>query len=434
MIVLRIALSLIFCSAGIFPFFQSRGAMPVTAIKFGKLIDGTGKVFTNALVIVEGDRIKNIGNGSSALPPGARVIDLSKYTGLPGLIDAHTHMTYYWDQKPGTKPWSQLGARMSSMSMFLAQENARKTLETGVTTVRNLHAAEYTDVAMRDLINMGAMVGPRMFVSGYGLHVASPGARSGAPTPSRGQANGAEEVARAAREQITAGADWVKMFGSTGSAQDVSGNQTYSLEEMKAAVDTAHSLGKRVAVHSYGPAGARDAVKAGADSLEHATDMDDETISEMARRKTFYVPTIDHNRYYAEYRDQFGYGTEVAERLNDYIKRNLETARRAFKAGVRFAMGSDAVFTMFGQNTRELGWFVKAGMTPEQALATATTNGAALLGMETSLGAVQAGFFADIIAVEGDPLTNIDVVINNVKWVMKGGTVVIDKTKPEKRN
>jgi imidazolonepropionase-like amidohydrolase len=434
MIVLRIALSLIFCSAGIFPFFQSRGAMPVTAIKFGKLIDGTGKVFTNALVIVEGDRIKNIGNGSSALPPGARVIDLSKYTGLPGLIDAHTHMTYYWDQKPGTKPWSQLGARMSSMSMFLAQENARKTLETGVTTVRNLHAAEYTDVAMRDLINMGAMVGPRMFVSGYGLHVASPGARSGAPTPSRGQANGAEEVARAAREQITAGADWVKMFGSTGSAQDVSGNQTYSLEEMKAAVDTAHSLGKRVAVHSYGPAGARDAVKAGADSVEHATDMDDETISEMARRKTFYVPTIDHNRYYAEYRDQFGYGTEVAERLNDYIKRNLETARRAFKAGVRFAMGSDAVFTMFGQNTRELGWFVKAGMTPEQALATATTNGAALLGMETSLGAVQAGFFADIIAVEGDPRTNIDVVINNVKWVMKGGTVVIDKTKPEKRN
>jgi imidazolonepropionase-like amidohydrolase len=405
--------------------------MPVKAIRFGKLIDGTGKVLTNVLVITENDRIKSIGT-STTVPQGAEVIDLSRYTGLPGLIDAHTHMTYYWDQKPGTKPWSQLSARVPSMSMFLAQENARKTLETGVTTVRNLHAAEYTDIAMRDLINIGAMIGPRMFVSGYGLHIASPGSRSGAPTPSRGQANGVEEVARAAREQIQAGADWVKMFGSTGSAQDVSGNQTFSFEEMKAAVDTAHSLGKRVAVHSYGPAGARDAVRAGADSVEHATDMDDDTISEMARRKTFYVPTIDHNRYYAEYRDQFGYGPEVAERLNDYVKRNLETARRAFKAGVRFAMGSDAVFTMFGQNTRELGWFVKAGMTPEQALAAATTNGAALLGMESSLGAVQPGFFADIIAVEGDPLSNIDDVINNVKWVMKGGSVVIDKTKPEK--
>jgi imidazolonepropionase-like amidohydrolase len=429
---LRITCGLIFCIAGLFPHLQPRGAMPVKAIRFGKLIDGTGKVLTNVLVITENDRIKSIGTNTT-VPQGAEVIDLSRYTGLPGLIDAHTHMTYYWDQKPGTKPWSQLSARVPSMSMFLAQENARKTLETGVTTVRNLHAAEYTDIAMRDLINIGAMIGPRMFVSGYGLHIASTGSRSGAPTPSRGQANGVEEVARAAREQIQAGADWVKMFGSTGSAQDVSGNQTFSFEEMKAAVDTAHSLGKRVAVHSYGPAGARNAVRAGADSVEHATDMDDDTISEMARRKTFYVPTIDHNRYYAEYRDQFGYGPEVAERLNDYVKRNLETARRAFKAGVRFAMGSDAVFTMFGQNTRELGWFVKAGMIPEQALAAATTNGAALLGMESSLGAVQPGFFADIIAVEGDPLSNIDVVINNVKWVMKGGSVVIDKTKPEKR-
>ena len=431
MIALRITCGLILCIAGLFPHLQPRGDMPVKAIRFRKLIDGTGKVLTNVLVITENDRIKSIGTGS-AIPQGAEVIDLSGYTGLPGLIDAHTHITYYWDQKPGTKPWSQLSARVPSMSMFLAQENARKTLETGVTTVRNLHAAEYTDIAMRDLINMGAMVGPRMFVSGYGLHIASPGSKGGAPTPSRGQANGVEEVARAAKEQIAAGADWVKMFGSTGSAQDVSGNQTFSFEEMKAAVDTAHNLGKRVAVHSYGPAGARDAVRAGADSVEHATDMDDDTISEMARRKTFYVPTIDHNRYYAEYRGQFGYGPEVAERLNDYVKRNLETARRAFKAGVRFAMGSDAVFTMFGQNTRELGWFVKAGMTPEQALVTAT-NGAALLGMESSLGAVRPGFFADIIAVEGDPLSDIDVLINNVKWVMKGGSVVIDKTKAEKR-
>jgi imidazolonepropionase-like amidohydrolase len=152
----------------------------------------------------------------------------------------------------------------------------------------------------------------------------------------------------------------------------------------------------------------------------------------MVKRKTFYVPTIDHNRYYAEYRQQFGYGPEVAERLKAYLHRNLETARRAHKAGVRFAMGSDAVFNMFGQNTRELGWFVKAGMTPSEALATATTNAALLLGREKSLGAVAPGFYADLVAVEGDPLADINVVIKKVRWVMKGGIVVVDRTNPTK--
>ena len=424
-----VSLGLFICVAAICPGPVPHAAAPVKAIRFGRLVDGAGKVLTNAIVIVDGDRIKSIAANTSSIPPGAEVIDLARFTAIPGLIDAHTHMTYYWDESPGTRPWAQLGARVPALTMVLAQENLRKTLEAGVTTVRNLHASDYTDVAMRELISLGKMTGPRMFVSGYGLHVA---ARAGAPTPSKGQANGVDEVVRAAREQIAAGADWVKMFGSTGSAQDVSGNQTYSFEEIKAAVDTAHSLGKQIAVHSYGPGGARDAVRAGADSVEHATDMDDETIADMVRRKTFYVPTIDHNRYYAEYRDQFGYGAEVAERLRAYIARNLETARRAFKAGVRFAMGSDAVFTMFGQNTRELEWFVKAGMSPEQALTSATTNGAALLGMEKSLGALLPGYFADIVAVEGDPLADINVVINKVRWVMKGGIVVVDKTKARK--
>jgi imidazolonepropionase-like amidohydrolase len=145
------------------------------------------------------------------------------------------------------------------------------------------------------------------------------------------------------------------------------------------------------------------------------------------------VPTIDHNRYYVECQQQFGYSPGAVDRLKAYLQRNLETARRAHRAGVRFAMGSDAVFTMFGQNTRELGWFVKAGMTPAEALATATTNAALLLGKEKSLGMIGPGFYADIVAVEGDPLAEINVVIRNVRWVMKGGIVVVDWTNPTRK-
>jgi imidazolonepropionase-like amidohydrolase len=198
---------------------------------------------------------------------------------------------------------------------------------------------------------------------------------------------------------------------------------------MKAAVDAAHALGKRIAIHSYGPEGGRDAVRAGAETVEHPVDLDDATLAEMARRGTVYVPTIDHNRYYAEYREQYGYTVEQAAGLDAYRRRNIETARRAHAAGVKLGMGSDAVFTMFGQNTRELRWFVEAGMTPAQALAAATTNGAALLGMEKSIGAIAPGYFADIVAVDGDPLADIRVVIEGVRWVMKGGVVVVDRTR-----
>jgi imidazolonepropionase-like amidohydrolase len=155
--------------------------------------------------------------------------------------------------------------------------------------------------------------------------------------------------------------------------------------------------------------------------------MDDATIAEMVRRKIFYVPTIDHNRYYADNYVKLNYPPKAVEELNGFVQRNLETARKAFRAGARFAMGSDAVYTMFGENTRELGWFVKAGMTPEQALRAATAGGAELLGMETRLGALRAGYLADIAAVEGDPLADIDVAIGKVRWVMKGGQVVVDK-------
>jgi imidazolonepropionase-like amidohydrolase len=402
-------------------------AKSVKAVKFGKLWDGKGKVWTNAIVIVDGERIKAVTSDASAIPSGAEVIDLSKYTGLPGLIDAHTHMTFYADETPGQPMLKQLTANPPAVEVFLARKGAMRTLEAGVTTVRDLGADQYMDIAMRDLITRGEMIGPRMFVVGYGLYITNTPYKPGINPPAGGIADGVPEVLRVVRQQIAAGVDLIKMYASTGTDDDVTGFQTYCYDEIKAAVDAAHQFGKKIAIHSYGPDGARDAVRAGTDSLEHATDMDDATIAEMAKRGTFYVPTIDHNRYYIDNGDKIGYAPGFKERLRAFIARNLETARKARLAGVKFAMGSDAIYTMFGENTRELGWFVKAGMTPEQALRAATTNGAELLGKERDLGAVASGYYADLVAVEGDPLTNIDVVLNRVKWVMKGGATVVDK-------
>jgi imidazolonepropionase-like amidohydrolase len=400
----------------------------VKAVKFGKLWDAHGKLWTNAIVVVENDKIKSVITNASEIPTDALVIDLGKYTGLPGLIDVHTHMTYYTEETPGQPMLKQITNNPPAVEVFLARKGAMRTLEAGVTTVRDLGSDQYMDIAMRDLINRGEMVGPRMFVCGYGLYITNTPYKAGLNPPLGGIADGVPEVLRAVRQQVAAGADVIKLFASTGTDDDVTQFQTYSYEEIKAAVDAAHQFGKKIAVHSYGPDGARDAVRAGADSIEHATDMDDATIQEMVKRGTFYVPTIDHNRYYVENGDKIGYAPGYKERLEAFIPRNLETARKAFTAGARFAMGSDAIFTMYGQNTRELGWLVKAGMTPEQALRTATSNAADLLGKSNELGAVAPGYFADLVAVEGDPLSNIDVAIYNVRWVMKSGSVVVDKT------
>src|SRR5581483_4441753 len=218
--------------------------------KFARAWDGE-KLIPNAVITIDHDRIKSI---SSSGP--ANAIDMTRYTALRGLIDVHTHMTYVFDMN-----------RISPSGR-------------GAATVRNLGASDYADIALRDLINAGLMPGPRMYVSGYGLQITR-GGRGGGPQT----ADGPAEVMKVVRQQVGAGDDVIKMYGSTGSGQDVTGFQTFTYEEMKAAVDTAHALGKTIAIHTYGPTGARDAVRAGADSIEHATDMDDATIVEMARKK-----------------------------------------------------------------------------------------------------------------------------------------------------
>jgi imidazolonepropionase-like amidohydrolase len=380
----------------------------IRAIRFAQLWDGS-RLIKNATVLIDGARIVEV--RTDAPPRGAEVIELRRYTGLPGLIDLHTHITYYWDRAPGTRPREQ--RRLPAVTVFLAQDNARRTLETGVTTVRDLNASPDTDFAMRELTRIGAMIGPRMFVSGPGLM-----ARQGAaPNPGA--------MRKLVEDRVKAGADWIKVFGSRGGFEDVDGTQTVSFDEMKAVVDTAHGLGKKVAIHSYGPSGVRDAVRAGADSVEHGADLDDETLADMARRGTVWVPTVDHNRYYIDAKDEYGFAPGSEAALKSYLDRNFDAVRRAVKAGVRLGMGSDAVYSMFGQNTRELGWFVKAGLTPEQALATATTTAATLLGMEKELGRVAPGYLADLVAVEGDPLRNIEALFTGVRWVMKEGRTVV---------
>jgi imidazolonepropionase-like amidohydrolase len=383
-------------------------AGPRVVLQFGHVWDGS-TLLDDVTVTVEDGKIASIEPGRKSLPASAA--DMRRYTAIPGLIDLHTHITYYWDRKPGTRPLGQ--RRRPAVTVFLAQDNARRTLETGVTTIRDLGASGDADYAMRDLVAMGAMAGPRMFVAGQGLSAG----RGWTPDP--------PALAKMAEDRIKAGSDWVKVYASRGSFDSVDTTQTLTFEELKAIVDAAHALGHKVAIHSYGASGVKDAVRAGADSVEHGIEIDDDTFAEMVKRGTVWVPTIDHNRYYVDARDDYGFKPEAIPPLNDYIAKNLESTRRAAKAGVKLGMGSDAVYSMFGQNTRELEWFVKAGLTPAQALATATTTAADLLGKGDTLGRLAPGFTADIVAIDGRPLDDIHDVIAGVRWVMKDGVVVV---------
>ena len=230
-----------------------------------------------------------------------------------------------------------------------------------------------------------------------------------------------DEIAPELRRQVGAGSDLIKLWDDNCSDRTLVCAPAFTRDEIALAAAETHRLGRRLAVHAYHAAGARDAVLAGADSLEHAVDLDPDTLEEMARRGTVYVPTIDHNRYYAEQAGWFGYTPAEVQALDAYRARNLETTRSAHRAGVDIAMGSDAVFTMFGQNTRELMWLVEAGMTPLEALKAATFTAARSVGREQEYGSVAPGFHADLIAVEGDPRTDIEVVVGRVRGVLVEG-------------
>ncbi|MFO1467292.1 MAG: amidohydrolase family protein [Steroidobacteraceae bacterium] len=424
-------LALLVAGAGLTPTVSDGAAMSTRTLSaprqlrlvFESLVDGTGERLAGREIVIEGRTIVAIGSGLKRRYPAARRITLPGLTAIPGLIDAHVHMTYGFCAASRGDPWKQLLNETPPQERLLAGiDNAARTLAVGVTTARDLLALDGVDFELRELIDHGVVPGPRLYLSGVGIHpLTMPLGAGGTPD---------ERVAafsQRAREVVASKASWLKIFATTGTGADLTGEQIYQYPEIKAAVDIAHAGGVRVAVHAYGPSVVPEAIRAGVDSIEHSVGVDDETLRSWAASGVFYVPTVDHNRYYAEHRLEYGYDADAARALQAFVERNLDMLGRAHRAGVPIAMGSDAVMTMFGENTRELEWFVAAGFTPAEALRAATVDGARLLGQQDRLGRLVPGFMADIVGVRGTPLADIRAVTRQVVWVMKDGKVEIDR-------
>ena len=403
----------------------------VAVIRAGTLIDGKSPIpRRNQVIVVRGNRIESVGDSASAkIPEGAAVIDLSRATVLPGLIDAHTHI-FLQGEDPAEGGYDvQLLKYPLAFRAARAVVAARRALEQGFTTIRDVETegAGYGDVGIKQAIEGGYIPGPRMFVvtraisttGGYDLEGYAPEIE----VPKGAQLiDGPVEARKAAREQLAHGADWIKVYMTHRSWVDAQGNlvsqPTLTLEEIKAIVDEAHGWGKKVACHAYGGIGLRRALDGGCDSIEHGLDLDDAAIAQMVKQGTWLCPTMsvyyDHNA---------PEGTPAGQRDRKRAALHGPSFRKALKAGVKIAFGTDVGgFSWNDPMAREFPRMVEFGMSPMAAIQSATSNAAEMLGMSGRIGVVAPGAYADIVAVPGDPTTDVNE-LGRVFFVMKDGKV-----------
>jgi len=396
-------------------------------VRAGRILDvKTGNMLSGQAIVIEGDKIVSVGPAADAkLSPATRTIDLPNATVLPGLIDAHTHLTF----DPANLGYEGLGISYPREALIGAR-NARVTLEAGFTTVRNVGAGGYSDVALRDAINAGDVPGPRMLVSGPAMGITGGHCDDNLLAPQfhateLGVADGVDAVRHKVRENIKYGADLIKICATGGvmSKGDDPNASQYTREEMKAIVEEAHRLGRKVAAHAHGAEGVSWASDAGVDSIEHGHLMDDSSIATLKKNGTYIVPTLylmDWNRENLGKRNAPDY---VVRKMQAVSAVGQYTLKKAFAAGVKVAFGTDAAVYPHGLNAHEFAVYVRLGMSPLQAIQTATIHGADLLGWSSKIGTLEAGKWADLIAVEGDPLKDV-TTLQQVKFVMKGGEVV----------
>jgi len=405
---------------------ENASADQLVFLRCGALLDGKSETARkNVVVAIRGEKITEV---STKEPTGAQIVDLSRETCLPGLIDTHTHVLLQGDITAADYD-EQLLKQSPEYRTILATVNARRALEYGFTTIRDVETegAGYADVDVKKAINTGVIPGPRMQVAtramdvtgaypllGYAPHVSVP---HGVQV-----VDGADAARKTVREQISHGADWIKVYSDRsyrvredGVLDDI---PTFTLEELKAIVDEAHRERHKVASHAMALYGVHNSIEAGVDSIEHGNYIADEDMKAMVAHGTFYVPTIYVGAYVAEGRAAAGAPVWVK-----MLSIHEETFRRAMKAGVKIAFGTDAGgFAWTVNPAKEFAYMVKWGMTPAQALRSATTSAAELLGWSDQVGSIEAGKFADIVAVPGDPLADVSQ-LEKVDFVMKGGKV-----------